>query len=25
VQWQGGEPFTVVPAAVATRPLAWHK
>src|SRR3989442_8733048 len=22
VQWQGGEPFTVVPAAVATRPLA---
>ncbi len=24
VQWQGGEPFTVVPAAVATRPLAWH-
>ena len=25
VQWQGGEPFTVVPAAVATRPLAGHK
>ena len=25
VQWQGGEPFTVVPAAVATRPIAWHK
>src|SRR5437773_8646612 len=25
VQWQGGEPFTVVPAAVATRPVAWHK
>jgi branched-chain amino acid transport system substrate-binding protein len=25
VQWQGGEPFTVVPAAVATRPLVWHK
>jgi branched-chain amino acid transport system substrate-binding protein len=24
VQWQGGEPFTVVPAAVATRPVAWH-
>ena len=22
VQWQNGEPFTVVPAAVATRPLA---
>ena len=25
VQWQGGEPFTVVPAAVATRPVVWHK
>lgn len=25
VQWQGGEPFTVVPLPVATRPLAWHK
>jgi branched-chain amino acid transport system substrate-binding protein len=25
VQWQGGEPFTVVPTAVATRPVAWHK
>ena len=25
VQWQGGEPFTVVPAAVATRPVSWHK
>jgi branched-chain amino acid transport system substrate-binding protein len=25
VQWQGGEPFTVVPAPVATRPVAWHK
>jgi branched-chain amino acid transport system substrate-binding protein len=25
VQWQDGEPFTVVPAAVATRPIAWHK
>src|SRR2546428_653926 len=25
VQWQGGEPFTVVPAAVATRPIVWHK
>jgi len=25
VQWQGGEPFTVVPASVATRPLVWHK
>jgi branched-chain amino acid transport system substrate-binding protein len=24
VQWQGGEPFTVVPAAVATRAVAWH-
>lgn len=24
VQWQGGEPFTVAPAAVATRPIAWH-
>ena len=25
VQWQNGEPFTVVPAALATRPLVWHK
>jgi branched-chain amino acid transport system substrate-binding protein len=25
VQWQGGEPFTVVPTAVATRPVTWHK
>jgi branched-chain amino acid transport system substrate-binding protein len=25
VQWQGGEPFTVVPLAVATRPIAFHK
>ena len=25
VQWQGGEPFTVVPTVVATRPVAWHK
>jgi len=25
VQWQGGEPFTVVPVPVATRPVAWHK
>jgi branched-chain amino acid transport system substrate-binding protein len=25
VQWQGGEPFTVVPLAVATRPVAFHK
>jgi len=25
VQWQGGEPFTVVPAAAATRPVVWHK
>jgi len=25
VQWQGGEPFTVVPTAVATRPAIWHK
>jgi len=25
VQWQNGEPFTVVPAAVATRPLVWQK
>jgi branched-chain amino acid transport system substrate-binding protein len=25
VQWQNGEPFTVVPTAVATRPIAWHK
>jgi branched-chain amino acid transport system substrate-binding protein len=25
VQWQNGEPFTVVPAAVATRPIVWHR
>jgi branched-chain amino acid transport system substrate-binding protein len=25
VQWQGGEPFTVVPTAVATRPVSWTK
>jgi branched-chain amino acid transport system substrate-binding protein len=25
VQWQGGEPFTVVPAAVAARAIVWHK
>ncbi|HEY2995938.1 MAG TPA: ABC transporter substrate-binding protein [Methylomirabilota bacterium] len=25
VQWQGGEPFTVVPTAVATRAMSWHK
>ena len=25
VQWQGGEPFTVVPGAVATRPIVFHK
>jgi branched-chain amino acid transport system substrate-binding protein len=25
VQWQGGEPFTIVPADVATRPIAFHK
>ncbi len=24
VQWQGGEPFTVVPAEVATRKPVWH-
>jgi branched-chain amino acid transport system substrate-binding protein len=24
VQWQNGEPFTVVPANIATRPLVWH-
>jgi branched-chain amino acid transport system substrate-binding protein len=24
VQWQGGEPFTVVPIAVATRPIVWN-
>jgi branched-chain amino acid transport system substrate-binding protein len=24
VQWQGGEPYTVVPLAVATRPIVWH-
>jgi hypothetical protein len=25
VQWQDGEPYTVIPTAVATRPIAWHK
>lgn len=25
VQWQNGEPFTVVPANVATRPIVWNK
>ena len=25
VQWQNGEPFTVVPANLATRPVVWHK
>jgi branched-chain amino acid transport system substrate-binding protein len=25
VQWQDGEPYTVVPTAVGTRPIAWHK
>jgi branched-chain amino acid transport system substrate-binding protein len=25
VQWQGGEPFTIVPLEVATRPIAFHK
>src|SRR5438876_15189 len=25
VQWQNGEPFTVVPVSLATRPVAWHK
>src|SRR5437899_4081541 len=25
VQWQDGEPYTVVPLAVATRPVVWHK
>lgn len=25
VQWQKGEPFTVVPQAVATRPVVWSK
>jgi branched-chain amino acid transport system substrate-binding protein len=25
VQWQDGEPYTVAPAAVATRPIALHK
>jgi branched-chain amino acid transport system substrate-binding protein len=24
VQWQGGEPFTVVPAELATRKPVWH-
>jgi branched-chain amino acid transport system substrate-binding protein len=25
VQWQKGEPFTVVPIALATRPIVWNK
>src|SRR5262247_1818721 len=25
VQWQDGEPYTVIPTAVATRPIAWNK
>src|SRR5262247_1489179 len=25
VQWQDGEPYTVIPTAVATRPIALHK
>jgi branched-chain amino acid transport system substrate-binding protein len=25
VQWQNGEPFTVVPASVATRPIVWSR
>ena len=25
VQWQDGEPYTVIPTAVATRPIVWHK
>ena len=25
VQWQNGEPFTVVPANLATRPVVWNK
>jgi branched-chain amino acid transport system substrate-binding protein len=25
VQWQGGEPFTVVPAELATRKPVWHR
>jgi branched-chain amino acid transport system substrate-binding protein len=25
VQWQDGEPYTVVPTAVATRPVVWHR
>ena len=25
VQWQNGEPFTVVPTSVATRPIVWNK
>jgi hypothetical protein len=25
VQWQDGEPYTVIPTAVATRPIASHK
>jgi len=25
VQWQKGEPFTVVPTALATRPIVWNK
>jgi hypothetical protein len=24
VQWQNGEPFTVVPAELATRKPVWH-
>jgi hypothetical protein len=25
VQWQNGEPFTVVPTNLATRPIVWTK
>jgi len=25
VQWQNGEPYTVVPASLATRPVVWNK
>jgi branched-chain amino acid transport system substrate-binding protein len=25
VQWQNGEPFTVVPTSLATRPIVWNK
>jgi len=25
VQWQNGEPFTVVPVSLATRPVVWNK